>query len=109
MSPNAKQYVLEPPSKFSDLPSDTMYCIMLLLHTYPDTTPITPHPPAWAGGQGYQEHFYTHPDVEGPLLEDQTLNLDLAYLLDMAEGDCGLGMACALHGLNNNSIRGDLI
>ena len=40
--------------------------------------------------------FLCTPDVEGPLLEDQTLNLNLTYLLDMTEGECGLGMACHL-------------
>src|SRR5882724_4732887 len=104
-----KQYVLDPPAKFSDLPGDTMYRIMLLLRTYPDTAPVTPHPPAWAGGPGYEERFYAHPDAEGPLVEDQLLHPNLAYLLDMAEGDCGMGMAHALHGLNDNGIRGDLI
>ena len=86
-----------------------MYRIMLLLHTYPDTAPITPHPPAWAGGPGYQECFYTHPDAKGPLVEDQTLHPNLAYLLDMAEGDCSMGMAHTLHGLDDNGIRGDTI
>src|SRR5882724_3963516 len=62
-----KQYVLNPPTKFSDLPGDTMYRIMLLLRTYPNTAPVTPHPPAWAGGPGYEERFYAHPDTEGPL------------------------------------------
>ena len=104
-----KQYVLDPLSKFSELPGDTMYCTMLLLCTHPDTAPITPHPPAWAGGLGYQEHFYTHPDAEGPLVKDQNLHPNLAYLLDMAEGDCGMGMARALHRLNDNGIRGDII
>src|SRR5882724_4645276 len=107
-SQEEKQYVLDPPSKFSELPGDTMYRIMLLLRTYPDTAPVTPHPPAWAGGPGYKERFYAHPDAEGPLVEDQLLHLNLAYLLDMAEGDCGMGMARALHGLNDNGIRGDL-
>jgi len=82
---------------------------MILLHAYPDTTPVTPHPPAWAGGPGYQECFYAHLDIEGPLLEDQTLNPNLTYLLDMAEGKCGLGMARALHRLDNNGVRGDMI
>ena len=61
-----KQYVLDHPTKFSELPGDTMYRIMLLLRTYPNTAPITPHPPAWAGGPGYDEHFYAYPDSEGP-------------------------------------------
>src|SRR5882724_8127879 len=107
-SQEEKQYVLDPPSKFSELPGDTMYRIMLLLHTYPDTAPVTPHPPARAGGPGYEERHYAHPDAEGPLVEDQTLHPNLAYLVDMAEGDCGMGMARALHGLDDDGIRGDL-
>src|SRR5882724_10697839 len=107
-SQEEKQYVLDPPSKFSELPGDTMYRIMLLLRTYPDTAPVTPHPPAWADGPGYEERHYAHPDAEGPLVEDQLLHPNLAYLLDMAKGDCGMGVARALHGLDDQGIRGDL-
>jgi len=66
-----KQYVLDPLSKFSE--SRRYHVLHHASPPYiPDTRPCYPHPPAWAGGPGYEERFYAHPDTEGPLVRTKT-------------------------------------
>jgi len=74
---------------------------------YPDTAPVTPHPQLGLVVQDTKTPLCT-PDAEGPLVEDQTLHPNLAYLLDMLKATAAWAWARALHGLDDQGIRGDL-
>src|SRR5882762_1569299 len=95
------------PTKFSELPTNALYDVMLLLRTSPDTAPVTIHPPMWSGTSEYHERHYAMPDTDEPLSQETTIEHALSYLLDL-EGDCAAGLACALHGLDDRGIEDDL-
>src|SRR5882762_3403899 len=87
-------------TKFSELPANALYDIMILLRTSPDTAPVTIHPSMWSGASEYHERHYAMPDMDEPLSQETTIEHALSYLLDL-KGDCATGLARALHGLDD--------
>src|SRR5882762_2706393 len=62
------------PTKFSELPANALYDVMLLLRTSPDAAPITIHLPMWSGASEYHERHYAMPDTDEPCQKKQRSN-----------------------------------
>src|SRR5882762_4280119 len=97
----------EPPTVFSDLPLDTMYRLMLILHTTPDTTPVIPYPQQWHTTAVDGECPFALLDVEGPLSEHDTVEDAFVHILTH-KGGCEGGLAQALHMLDDDGVSADV-
>ena len=77
--PPSPEPVTEPisPPCFAALPSTTLFDMMMMLHTTPDSSVIMIHAPLWNNGPESEEQMYALPKEQDELMTGTELELEL--------------------------------